>query len=127
MNHHVLIYTILLLSYTPSSVLVVLILACFSRELFADRSNRKKQTKTQNSTKTHLFCALNSLQFPDSLLLFLLVFSVSNQFIHTRPDKGNREIQIAHTHTEEEEEEVEVKEDELGKSSIQSNQFTSKY
>ena len=75
--------------------LVVLILACFSRELFADRSNRKKQTKTQNSTKTHLFCALNSLQFPDSLLLFLLVFSVSNQFIHTRPDKGNREIQIA--------------------------------
>ncbi len=36
--------------------------------LFADRSNRKKQTKTQNSTKT-----LNSLQFPDSLLLFLLV------------------------------------------------------
>ena len=106
--------------------LVVLILACFSRELFADRSNRKKQTKTQNSTKTHLFCALNSLQFPDSLLLFLLVFSVSNQFIHTRPDKGNREIQIARTHTEEEVKE-EVKEDELGKSSIQSNQFTSKY
>ena len=52
--------------------------------------------------------------------------SVSNQFIHTRPDKGNREIQIARTRTEEEEDEVEVevKEDELGKSSIQSNQFT---
>ena len=120
MNHHVLIYTILLLSYTPSSVLlvrVVLILACFSSELFADRSeNRKKQTKTQNSTKT--------LQFPDSYSYWWC--SVSNQFIHTRPDKGNREIQIARTRTEEEEDEVEVevKEDELGKASIQSNQFT---
>ena len=121
MNHHVLIYTILLLSYTPSSVLlVVLILACF---LPIEGAKEKADTNTKFNKNSEFSSSISCTLYSYSYWWC----SVSNQFIHTRPDKGNREIQIARTRTEEEEEdevEVEVKEDELGKSSIQSNQFT---
>lgn len=119
MNHHVLIYTILLLSYTPSSVLlVVLILACFLPIEGAKEKDKNTKFNKNSEFPSSISCTLYSYSY--------WWCSVSNQFIHTRPDKGNREIQIARTRTEEEEDEVEVevKEDELGKSSIQSNQFT---
>ena len=68
-------------------------------------SKEKSRHKPKFNKNSHLFCALILFNF---LTLYSYSYwwcSVSNQFIHTRPDKGNREIQIARTRTEEEEDE----------------------